>query len=67
MTVQPRSGLHIALQDTGADDLRLEVVELLQMIHFYVRQTVIDWWFKYGQIPPTWVEVERSQSDASTG
>jgi hypothetical protein len=30
MILHPRSGLHIALQNTGADDLRLEVVEHLE-------------------------------------
>jgi hypothetical protein len=61
MTLHPRSGLQIALSDTGADDLRLEVVELLEMIHHHVRHTVIGAWFEYGYMPPTWAEVQALQ------
>jgi hypothetical protein len=52
MTVQPRSGLHVALSaaDTGIHwDRRVD--ELLEVLHHHVEQTVIDMWFKYGWLP----------------
>jgi hypothetical protein len=58
MDVQPRSGLQIQIENTGIVSFDIEALKLLQMIHFHVRQHVIDMWFKYGHIPPTWAEVE---------
>jgi hypothetical protein len=61
MTVDPRSGLQIELRETGADDLRLEVVDLLSMILHHVRWSVIASWFDHGYMPRTWAEVRESQ------
>jgi hypothetical protein len=63
MYVHPQSGLRIELRDTGADDLRLELVQLLTMIHHHVRWSVVGWWFEFGQMPRTWREVRASQED----
>lgn len=62
MPVSTQTALQIGLRDTGADDLRLEVIRLLGMLHDHVQRSVIDWWFKYGQMPLTWAEVQALQS-----
>jgi hypothetical protein len=61
MNVQPRSGLEIQLQNTGIVGFDISALDLLQMIEYHIRQTVIAWSFDYGQLPPTWQEVEASQ------
>lgn len=52
MRVQPRSGLHLQLLDTGAENLRIDVVDLLRMLHHHVRRYVIALWFESGRMPP---------------
>lgn len=58
MYVKPRSGLEIQVEDTGAIGLDLEIGDLLRMIHFHVRHSVIDMWFTHGRMPLTWAEVQ---------
>jgi hypothetical protein len=59
MHVQPRSGLHIQLSDTGMENIGL--VDLLEVLVHHVEHTVIDSWFRYGFLPPTWAEVNSTQ------
>ena len=62
MTVHPQSGLEIQLAGTGANDRDIEVADLLGMLHSHVRHTVIGAWFEYGFMPPTWAEMQASQT-----
>lgn len=57
MNVQPRSGLQIQLDKTGIAGFEIDALELLQMLHYHVRHTVIGWWFEYGYMPKTWEEL----------
>jgi hypothetical protein len=50
--VEPQSGLQIQLANTGTINMDLEVSELLGMCWHYVRHSLIDMWFKWGQMPP---------------
>jgi hypothetical protein len=52
MHVEPQSALEIQLADTGAVGMSLEVSDLLDMLHHYVRHSLIEMWFRYGQVPP---------------
>lgn len=61
MNVQPQSGLQIQLSDTGADEMDIDVADLLAMLHHHVRRTVVGWWFEYGHMPLTWAEVQALQ------
>lgn len=58
MYVQPESGLQVQLGGTGARGFDIGALELLQMLHHYVRQTVVGMWFEYGYMPKTWAELE---------
>ena len=63
MHVKPKSGLEIQFKDvqlvteTGAVFYR-EISDILDVLWGYVRQTVIDLYFTWGQLPPTWAEIE---------
>ena len=63
MVVEPQSGLEVQLKDVellteqGGRYYR-EISDLLDVLWGYVRQTVIDWYFRYGVLPPTWIELE---------
>jgi hypothetical protein len=63
MQVHPQSGLQIQLTDTGADDIfgDMTATSVLEMLHHHVRQSIIAWWFEYGQMPLTWAEVQAMQ------
>lgn len=61
MNVQPRSGLEVQLQNTGIIGFDITALNILQMIEHHIRQTVIAWYFEYGQLPQTWAEVEAMQ------
>lgn len=66
MEVQPRSGLEIQFKDiqlvseTGALFYR-EISDTLDFLWGYVRLSVIDWYFQYHRLPPTWEEWESLQ------
>jgi hypothetical protein len=66
MVVDPSSGLQIELRDTGADDLGLDVVHLLEMIHYHVRHMVIGMWFERGYMLQTWAESQGLQEPPSS-
>jgi hypothetical protein len=58
MKVDTKSGLQIEIQNTGIVGFNITALDLLQMIEYHIRQTVIAWYFEYGRLPPTWAEVE---------
>jgi hypothetical protein len=58
MHVNPQSALQIQLAGTGASFADLNAVELLRMLLHHVNDSIINMWFHYGQMPPTWAEVQ---------
>lgn len=66
MKVHPESGLQIQIDKTGIVSFAIGAVELLEMIHAYVRHDVIELGLVHGFVPPTWEQVEASQSSQSS-
>jgi hypothetical protein len=63
MHVEPQSGLQIEISDTGIVGFDLSALELLEMILFHIRFTVIDMWFERSFMPLTWAEVEAAATE----
>jgi hypothetical protein len=58
MSVHPETALEVHVADTGIVGYRIEAVDLLNMLHYHVRHSVVEMWFRYGAMPPLWTEVE---------
>jgi hypothetical protein len=58
MSVHPETALEVHVADTGIVGYRIEAVDLLKMLHYHVRHSVIEMWFGYGAMPLLWTEVE---------
>jgi hypothetical protein len=57
MYVKPQSGLEVQLGEAGlfypdGTPITDEISDFLRYLYGYVRQEVIDMWFKYGYMPP---------------
>jgi hypothetical protein len=55
MYVEPQSGLEIQLKEADIQPgggPSLEICELIDYLRFYVENSVIDRWFKWGEMPP---------------
>jgi hypothetical protein len=58
MEVHPQSGLEIQIDDTGITSYVSGAVQLLEMIQYHVRHSIIGMWFERGQMPPTYTEIQ---------
>jgi hypothetical protein len=61
MQVYPQSGLEIQVGDSGIIGYNIGASDLLGMLHYHVRFMIIEMWFRYGVMPPTWAELQASQ------
>jgi hypothetical protein len=58
MDIYPESRLQIQVADTGITSYVSSAVQLLEMIHYHVRHSIVGMWFERGQMPPTYAEIQ---------